>query len=79
MDPDKLDAMAATGYQNMREILGLGSEDFRLTVAENWSGVPRVLYQKGVEESSSERAIVRRYALLNGTRVEVKLEAYYDR
>ena len=73
----KLDAMAQADYQALRRIIGFSDEDFRLTVASNWSGAPVVLYSIGAEPSKSERLIVRRYALLNETRVEVKLEAFY--
>ena len=75
----KLDALYAADYQSVREMMGLGSEDFELTVSGNYSGAPVVYYDIGASPPSRERMIVRRYAIFNGTHVELKLQAYYNK
>ncbi len=79
LDRNKLEALEAADYQDLREILGLGDEEFNVSVIENWSGDARVLYSAGRTVESGEVRVFRRYALLNDTRVELRLEAYYDK
>ena len=79
LDERKLDALEAADYQSLREIMGFGSENFTITVAENYSGAPVVKHSAGAGGATGERFITRRYALLNGTPVELKIEAYYNR
>jgi hypothetical protein len=79
LDPAKLDAMEAADYQHLREIMGFGSEDFELSVSGNYSGQPQIYFDKGNSTASGERMIVRRYAIYNGTLVELKLQAYYNK
>jgi hypothetical protein len=78
LDAGKLQKFADADYERLREIMGLGGEDFSLTVAENYSGAPVVRYSVGAEMGSRQKSVVRRYALLNGTRVELKLTGYYN-
>jgi hypothetical protein len=79
LDKARLDALAAADYDGLKVIMGLGSEDFRITVSENYSGAPVIRYQVGAAPASAENLVTRRYALLNGTRVELKLDAYYTK
>ncbi|MFH0861520.1 MAG: hypothetical protein V1875_00685 [Candidatus Altiarchaeota archaeon] len=79
LSEEKLTALESANYQSLREIMGLGSENFSITVSRDYGGTPEVLYSKGAVLDASERRIVRRYALMNGTRVELKLEAYYEK
>jgi hypothetical protein len=79
LDPAKVGRMAQEDYGELRKIMGFGRGDFRLTVTSNFSGSPVVLCSQGEEKAVGEKRVVRRYALLNGTRVEVKLEEFYAR
>jgi hypothetical protein len=79
LDRSKLVALDGAGYQNLREIMGLGSEDFEITVSGNFNGAPTVYFDKGKSPQTGERMIVRRYALYNGTLVELKIQAYYNK
>jgi hypothetical protein len=79
LDEDRLTAMDAADYENLRKIMGLGSEEFKVEVIENYSGDARTLYSIGATTTASETRVVRRYALFNGTRVELKLTGYYTK
>lgn len=74
----KLSAFTSADYQTLREILGLGAEDFSLVVSSNYSGSPVVEYSIGTEINSKTKSVIRRYALLNGTIVELRLTGYYN-
>ncbi len=79
LDIDKIVKLNNTNYTFSRMIMGLSREDYNLTIVSNWSGVEVFHYSMGRSpENATERNIVRRYALLNGTRVEVRLELSYD-
>jgi hypothetical protein len=79
LDPVKLDQMNSMDYEMLREVLGLGTENFTIIVSSNYSGKPVVLYSKGMESDAGERLTAKRYALLNGTRVELELATYYNK
>lgn len=77
LDEGKLQAFVGADYEDLRRIMGFGSENFYLTVSEDWDTTPTVLYFKGVNPASSERRVMIRYALLDKTKVEVKLQTFY--
>jgi hypothetical protein len=80
LDPKKLDALSAADYDDLRVIMGFSSEDFRIVVAQNYSGVPVVLYAKGASVTTTgEKLVSNSYALFNNTRVELTLETYYNK
>jgi len=79
LDEGKMMAFMSADGENLRERMGLGSENFSLTVTEDWAGTPRIIYYMGDSTAGKERMIARRYALFNGSRVELKLEAYYNK
>jgi hypothetical protein len=79
LDEKKLARFMSADERALHEIMGLGSENFSLSVTEGWSTSPRVIYRIGNATTSNERLIVRRYALFNGSRVELKLEASYNK
>jgi len=79
LDDEKLETLEGADYMSLQEILGFGNENFTITVSDNITGSPSVLYSKGTGNTAKERLVVRRLALLNGTPVELKVEAYYNK
>lgn len=79
LSKDKIEAFTGAGYEDLRVMLGLGSEDFRFTVSRNYDSTPEILYDVGQEKNSAEARVAIRYALLEGERVQVKLTTYYDK
>jgi hypothetical protein len=76
---EKLEALASSTYSDVKEIMGLGREDFNLTVIKNWSGVQEVEYSIGrTNENASDQLVIRRLALLDNERVEVVLRLSYE-
>ncbi len=79
LTPERLDRFVSMDYEILRTIMGLGAEDFHLTVQEDWDGTPITHYEKGSVLDTSVVMVVERYALLEGTPVKMRVEVYYDR
>jgi cbb3-type cytochrome oxidase subunit 3 len=77
IDHEKARAMEGLDYEDVRVLLGMGSSDFRLTITRYWKGEPAILHELGGDFERANRLVMRRYALYNGTRVEVKFEVGY--
>jgi hypothetical protein len=76
LDYRRIEKAQAMDYDDLKEIMGLGKEELYVTVTELESGDKNVYYRIG-RAPQWTRASANRYALLNGTIVEVKVSLYY--
>lgn len=78
----KLDAFAEQtelNYTETKNILGLGREDYNVTITQDWDTSPVVLYSIGRNrENASDELVVRRLAILDNRRVEVLVRLSYE-
>ena len=74
---ERLGRTASMDYDDLRSILGLSREEYYITVTDLESANKTVLYSIG-RDFSGQKAVASRFALLNGTIVEVKVSLYFE-
>lgn len=74
LDRDKIEKLNQVDYDTARDILGLGREEFNLTI---YNSTNDVVYSMGnsIQETT---ALVQRYALLDGYNAKIELRLFYN-
>ena len=76
LNNDKLDKLAALDYAEAKLLLGLGKEEFNLTVT-NIEGTSSTLYNIG-QPTNATNILVTRYGLLNGNLTKIELRLFFN-
>ena len=79
LDGKRIDNFLAIEYEVLKKILGLGGEEFRLTIIRDIHDSRQLLYEKGAVQNFEERISIKRYALFEGEPVELKMTIYFDK
>ena len=76
---EKLEAVQEANYSILKSVMGLGREDFTLTVTSNYTGDANTEYEIGESVPENPYQLVyRRLAVLDDKPVEVSLKVSYD-
>lgn len=72
----RLERLESMEYEDLRIILGLGAQDFHISIEHNWSGESVILYEAGQHLDAQQIMVAERFALLNETPVRMRIRLY---